>query len=154
MNIRSKTPNLPLSKGFTLIELMIVIAIIAILLTLAVPMYQDYTVRAKVMESLALAASAKSAVAQTCTEDPTLAPTNSNTGFTITTSEYVRSITISNTCAEPWITIRTKDTGADTDIVLSLDGDNVSGSGKIAWNCHRVAGNAVHIPGACRGDHL
>ena len=154
MNIRSKEPNFPLSKGFTLIELMIVIAIIAILLTLAVPVYKNYTVRAKVTESLALANAAKSAVAQTCTEDPLLSPTNDNTGFTITTSTYVRSITISNTCEEPWITIRTKDTGADTDIVLSLDGTNVNGSGHIAWNCHRVEGNPVHIPGTCRGDHL
>ena len=53
------------SKGFTLIELMIVIAIIAILLALAIPAYQDYTIRTKVGESLSVMASAKLAVKTT-----------------------------------------------------------------------------------------
>jgi type IV pilus assembly protein PilA len=51
-------------KGFTLIELMIVVAIIGILAALAIPAYQDYTVRSKVTEGLGLAASAKTAVAE------------------------------------------------------------------------------------------
>jgi type IV pilus assembly protein PilA len=154
MNNSIKAPKLPRPKGFTLIELMIVISIIAVLVALALPAYKDFTVRAKVTEGLSLATAAKTAVAGTCTQDPTLTPTNGNTGFTITTSEYVRSITISNTCEEPWILIRTKDTGADTDVVLSLDGTHVNGSGHIAWNCHRVAGADAHIPGSCRGSHL
>ncbi len=54
-----------LQKGFTLIELMIVVAIIGILAAIALPAYQDYTVRAKVTEGLQMAASAKLAVAET-----------------------------------------------------------------------------------------
>ena len=51
-------------KGFTLIELMIVVAIIGILAAIAIPAYQDYTVRAQVTEGLNLAAAAKTAVAE------------------------------------------------------------------------------------------
>ena len=53
-----------LQKGFTLIELMIVVAIIGILAAIAIPAYQDYTIRAQVSEGLNLAAAAKAAVAE------------------------------------------------------------------------------------------
>ena len=52
-------------QGFTLIELMIVVAIIGILAAVAIPAYQDYTIRAKVTEGLSLAGAAKVAVAET-----------------------------------------------------------------------------------------
>jgi len=54
-----------IQKGFTLIELMIVVAIIGILAAIAIPAYQDYTIRAQVSEGLTLAAAAKAAVAET-----------------------------------------------------------------------------------------
>src|SRR5690554_4403279 len=53
-----------MQKGFTLIELMIVVAIIGILAAIALPAYQDYTIRAKVTEGLSLAASARTAVSE------------------------------------------------------------------------------------------
>ena len=53
-----------IQKGFTLIELMIVVAIIGILAAIAMPAYQDYTIRAQVSEGLTLAAAAKAAVAE------------------------------------------------------------------------------------------
>jgi len=145
--------NRPVSGGFTLIELMIVIAIIAILLTVALPSYLDFTVRAKVSEGLSIAAAAKVAVSETCQSDPAVAPSNVTVGYSTSPSEYVRSIVISNTCAEPWIVIRTMNTGATTDVVLSLDGYFDLGKGRILWNCHQVRGEKQHMPGGCRDRH-
>jgi len=68
-------------KGFTLIELMIVIAIIGILAAVALPAYQDYTVRAKVTEGLSLAAASKVLVAENAAN-----ATNFDTGFTAPTA--------------------------------------------------------------------
>jgi len=141
------------SKGFTLIELMIVIAIIAVLVSLALPAYQDLSIRTKVSEGLSVAAAAKVAVSETCQTDPTISPTNSSAGYSFSPSTYVNSIVISHTCLEPWIVIRTINTGAATNVVLSLDGFFDPGTGRVEWNCHLVSGEPRHLPKSCRDNH-
>ena len=141
------------SRGFTLIELMIVVAIIAILVSLALPSYQDYTVRTKVSEGLSLASSAKVAVSETCMTEPSTVPTNESAGYPSPNTTYVLSITIRHTCEEPWIVIRTRNTGAATDVVLSLDGYFDEGSSRVVWNCHQVSGEKRHMPQSCRDNH-
>jgi type IV pilus assembly protein PilA len=153
MNHPAQHLNWRTSKGFTLIELMIVIAIIAVLLSLALPAYQDYTVRARVAEGLSVAASARVAVVETCTVDPTTTLNNSSAGYHFSPSKYVQEIRIFNSCSQPWILITTRDTGAATNVRLSLDGYFDQGAGRTVWDCHLVNGEQRHIPATCRDGH-
>src|SRR5262249_18757224 len=84
-------------KGFTLIELMIVVAIIGILAAVAMPAYQDSTVRAKVTEGLNLAAASKLAVAETWASSGQFPTDNASAGLPAATdihSKYVTSVTV------------------------------------------------------------
>ena len=145
------------SKGFTLIELMIVIAIIAILLALALPAYQDYTIRAKVSEGLSVAAAAKLAVTETCQSEPNLTGIdNAAVGYPASVvSTYVDSITVGGDCnSTATIAIDTNQTttGAPTDVTMRLDGIGTgSGTdGRWQWDCVQTGGETRHVPSTCR----
>jgi len=81
-------------KGFTLIELMIVVAIIGILAAIAIPAYQDYTIRAKVTEGLDLADSAKTAVAEGFESNGITGVATASAQWTFTKTKYVSNIAI------------------------------------------------------------
>jgi type IV pilus assembly protein PilA len=87
-----------MQKGFTLIELMIVVAIIGILAAIAIPAYQDYTIRAQVSEGMNLAAAAKAAVAETYLNRGTAPDDREEAGMTDTATDtqgkYVESIDV------------------------------------------------------------
>jgi prepilin-type N-terminal cleavage/methylation domain-containing protein len=149
------------SKGFTLIELMIVIAIIAILLALAIPAYQDYTIRTKVGEALSVGASAKLAAAETCQSNPDLvvggvpqaALTDPIAGYGFVSSTYVLSSTITGTCTAPVVTLVTQNTGAPAAITLTLTGQYADGEGRYNWFCTKDAGaREAHVPTTCRDN--
>ena len=81
-------------KGFTLIELMIVVAIIGILAAIAIPAYQDYTVRAKVTEGLNLAGAAKTTVAEAFESNGLPGVTAAANAWSFTPTKYVSCITV------------------------------------------------------------
>jgi len=87
-------------QGFTLIELMIVVAIIGILAAIAIPAYQDYTIRAQVSEGMTLAAAAKTAVAESFSNDGEAPGDRTDAGMTATDTDtngkYVESIGVTN----------------------------------------------------------
>lgn len=89
-----------LQQGFTLIELMIVVAIIGILAAIAIPAYQDYTIRAQVSEGLNLAAAAKAAIAETYLNRGTAPANRSVAGMSANNSDtngkYVSAVAVTN----------------------------------------------------------
>jgi len=139
-------------SGFTLIELMIVVSIIAIILTLALPVYINYTIRAKIGEALSVAASAKTAVSATCMENPTLVGlNNAASGYSYGTSTFVESINVSEDCTEPLITIVTQNTGApDPAPEITLTGFPDMAGGKFIWVCTSPNAPDYILPSTCR----
>jgi type II secretory pathway pseudopilin PulG len=130
---------------------MIVIAIIAIILALALPVYSNYTIRAKVAEGLAVAANAKTATSDTCQSEPDIASlTNTRAGYGFGGSTYIESIEISGSCLQPLITVTTRNTGATPSPIFRLTGDNSLGSGRISWTCRVTLGENIHVPMTCR----
>ncbi|MEZ5456250.1 MAG: prepilin-type N-terminal cleavage/methylation domain-containing protein [Lysobacteraceae bacterium] len=86
-----------IQQGFTLIELMIVIAILGILIAIAMPAYQNYTIRTKNSECLNVAAAAKLAVNETAQDRGSLGlVTTTNTGYSFSASSYCNSVSIAN----------------------------------------------------------
>jgi type IV pilus assembly protein PilA len=151
---RSRKHSYTQIRGFTLIELMIVIAIIAIILTLALPVYTNYSIRAKIGEALSVAAAAKTAVSATCTEDPTLTGLNNPAaGYAFETSSWVDSIDVSEDCSQPLITIVTQNTGApDPAPIIILTGDPDLAGGKFSWTCASPNAPNYLLPSTCRSS--
>lgn len=136
------------SKGFTLIELMIVVAIVGILAAVAIPAYQDYTVRARVTEGLSLASSAKLAVEETYQSINAFPATQAATGYTSpTATNNVQSVVITGATGVITITY----TAAAQSVVLTLTPTPDAATGGLTWRCAvNAAGNNKYVPQNCR----
>jgi type IV pilus assembly protein PilA len=139
-----------LQKGFTLIELMIVVAIIGILAAVAIPAYQDYIARSQVSEGVTLAGGAKTPVAEYISDKGTM-PVTSDVGNT-PSGKYVASVGVTGDGTAITITATMKSSGVNAAItggtVSMVSGDNAR-----TWTCTSVTAPTLagkYLPGACR----
>lgn len=140
-----------MQKGFTLIELMIVVAIIGILAAIALPAYQDYTVRAKVSEIVLAASTCRTAVTEAVQTGGSL-PTANNYGCESSTqvSKYVAKV---ETDGNGVITVTATQDPSLKDAKgknITLTPQGVSGGNVTSWVCN---GNmpTKYLPSSCRG---
>jgi len=137
-------------KGFTLIELMIVVAIIGILAAVAIPAYQDYTVRARVTEGLSLASAAKVTVSENAASGTAL-----NAGWTAPApTPNVTSVDVNAGSGEITVTY-TAAAGGGTILLTPTSGGAALVSGTvpndaIAWTCTGGSLLAKYRPANCR----
>ena len=143
-----------LQKGFTLIELMIVVAIIGILAAVALPAYQDYTVRAKVSEVVLAASSGKTAVAEFVQVNGQM-PTTASSPVVTQNSKYVSGVAYAFADASNGTITVTTTAAGDKNIPskqLDLAG-TVNAQGQVVWTCKAGATNPIeakYLPSSCK----
>jgi type IV pilus assembly protein PilA len=140
-------------QGFTLIELMIVIAILGILMAIAIPAYQDYTVRAKVSECVNLLAPGKTALSEFRSSNSAFPANVTQAGISTTATRYCAAPTLANGGNTQTITLSvvapSASIGGTGTVTIILTGTVNSTSGDVEWRCTNT-GVAKYAPSTCR----
>ena len=137
-----------LQKGFTLIELMIVVAIIGILAAVALPAYQDYTIRAKVSELVLAASGFKTTITEKAQSDGTLASSGVGLSIAADTGKVDSTSTITEGGV---INIVGDPTAIGVTLTIRLTPVRNNDDGKITWACAApTATNYKYVPAECR----
>ncbi len=133
-------------KGFTLIELMIVVAIIGILAAIAIPAYNDYMVRARVAELINIGGNAKTAVTEYRTTKGSMPTTNALAGVTSIVSNYVSGVAVG---ANGVITVTGNQTNLKTGGAVAIVLTPTFANGAVKWTCTST-GTTQYVPSSCR----
>jgi len=138
-------------QGFTLIELMIVVAIIGILAAIAIPAYQDYTIRAQVSEGINLASGAKAAISEYFMDSGVLPASNADAGLEAAANisgNYVSQVAVG---AAGVVTVTYSGPEVNAQIAgQTLTLTPTTNAGSVQWQCASGTLQPKHVPSACR----
>ena len=134
-------------KGFTLIELMIVIAIIGILAAIAIPAYQDYTIRARVSEAITALSAAKATVSENIANNGGVIASGACNGYTNLASATANLT--STTCTDATGVVVASTTAKAGGLQIKMT-PTVNADKSVVWSCGTLASSYKYVPAECR----
>ena len=151
------------SRGLSLIEVVIVFAITAVLVAATMPNFQDYAIRAKVIEGLDITTAAQDALVRTCMgNESAVVKTNQDAGYLYvpppSSENFIEKIVLAADCAKKDLIVMvwTGNTGANPEPIIEMSARIPSGvtaesfEEPYYWNCRIIRGDFSHVPSNCR----